>query len=68
MKPRRDRTDAYYAAQALDAARAYHEPPWSIVDDQRAAARDARRDERGGYRRVGDEWVDESRVPGRGDE
>ena len=59
--------DRMYAALAADAARAYHEPPWSIVDDQRAAARDARRDERGGFVRVGDEMVDESRVPERGD-
>lgn len=59
--------DRMYAAIAADAARAYHEPPWSIVDDQRAAARDARRDERGHYRRVGDRYVDESRLPERGE-
>lgn len=59
--------DRMYAALAADAARAYHEPPWSITDDQRDAARDARRDERGGYVRVGDRYVDESDLPGKGE-
>lgn len=57
------RDDRYYAAQALDAARAYHEPAWSVLDDVKAAAKDARDVSRRGERRVGGVWVDEADVP-----
>lgn len=60
--------DRMFAALAADAARAYIEPPWSVNTDARDEAKSARRDERGHYRRVGDEWVDESDLPAKGDE
>lgn len=43
------------------------EPEWSVNDDAKAAAKDARDGSRRGERRVGGVWVDEADVPS-GDE
>ena len=39
------------------------EPEWSVLDDAKAAAKDARDASRRGERLVGGVWVDEADVP-----
>ena len=41
------------------------EPEWSVLDDAKAAAKDARDASRRGERLVGDRWLPEEDVPGR---